>query len=151
MEEYGFQVPSEPAVLTQDGCLYLPHILGVQVGQDITMKNSDPATHNIHPIPANNREFNISQAEGQEMAKSFPRQEVAIPVKCNIHPWMKAYIAVVPHPYFAVTGDDGTFELNDLPPGEYTIEVWHEKYGVQEQQITVDPDSSQEIDFGYSG
>jgi len=151
MEEYSFQVPSQAAALNQDGCLYSPHVLGVQVGQDIQIRNSDPATHNIHPLPTNNREFNISQSEGQEMTRSFPRQEIAIPVKCNIHPWMKAYIAVVPHPYFAVTGDDGTFTLNDLPPGDYTIEVWHEKYGTQEQQITVDPDSSQEIEFSYTG
>ncbi|MEE8348263.1 MAG: carboxypeptidase regulatory-like domain-containing protein [Acidobacteriota bacterium] len=151
MEPYSFQAPSEPAVLNQDGCLYIPHVLGVQVGQDIQMQNSDSATHNIHPLPDNNREWNISQSSGQEMTRSFPRTEVAIPVKCNIHPWMKAYIAVVPHPYFAVTGDDGSFALNDLPPGDYTIEVWHEKYGAQEQQITVAPDSSQEVDFGYSG
>ncbi len=85
------------------------------------------------------------------MTRSFPREEIAIPIKCNIHPWMKSYIAVVSHPYFAVTGDDGTFALNDLPPGDYTIEVWHEKYGTQEQQITVDPDSSQEIEFSISG
>ena len=151
MDQYSFPTPSEPVVLDQDGCLYSPHVLGVQVGQDIRMLNSDSATHNIHPVPTNNREFNISQSEGQEMMRSFPRQEIAVPVKCNIHPWMKAYIAVVPHPYFAVTADDGTFELNNLPPGDYTIEVWHEKYGAQEQQITVDPDSSQELDFSYSG
>jgi plastocyanin len=151
MDQYSFQAPSESPVLDQDGCRYSPHVLGVQVGQEISMHNSDSATHNIHPLPANNREWNISQSSGQEMKRSFPREEIAIPVKCNIHPWMKAYVAVVPHPYFAVTGDDGSFELNDLPPGDYTIEVWHEKYGTQEQQITVDPDSSQEIEFGYSG
>ncbi len=151
MDQYSFPTPSEPVVLDQNGCLYTPHVLGVQAGQDIRMLNSDSATHNIHPVPTNNREFNISQSEGQEMTRSFPRTEIAVPVKCNIHPWMKAYIAVVPHPYFSVTADDGTFELNDLPPGDYTIEVWHEKYGAQEQQITVDPDSSQELDFSYSG
>ena len=151
LEQYSFDTPSQPVVLDQNGCLYTPHVFGVHVNQDIRILNSDPATHNIHPLPGNNREWNISQAEGQELERSFPRPEVMIPVKCNIHPWMKAYIAVVPHPYFAVTGDDGTFELNDLPPGEYTIEVWHEKYGTQEQKITVGPEESKEIEFSYSG
>ncbi|MEE2823053.1 MAG: carboxypeptidase regulatory-like domain-containing protein [Acidobacteriota bacterium] len=151
MDQYSFETPSDPAVLDQDGCLYTPHVLGVQMGQGIQMLNSDQATHNIHPVPANNREWNISQAAGQEMTRSFPRQEITIPVKCNIHPWMKSYIAVVPHPYFSVTSDDGTFEINNMPPGDYTIEVWHETYGTQEQQIKIDPNSSQNIEFSYSG
>jgi plastocyanin len=151
LEEYRFETPSEPGVLDQDGCLYTPHVLGVQVGQDIRMLNSDPATHNIHPLPQQNREWNISQSSGQEMARSFPREEVMIPVKCNIHPWMKAYVGVVSHPYFAVTGDDGSFELNNLPPGEYTVQVWHEKYGTQEQQVTVEPEGSGEIEFSFEG
>ena len=85
------------------------------------------------------------------MTRSFPRAEVMIPVKCNIHPWMKAYVGVISHPYFAVTGDDGSFELKDLPPGDYTIQVWHEKYGTQEQQVTVAPQESQEIEFSFEG
>ena len=137
--------------LDQDGCLYKPHVFGVQRGQEIRITNADSATHNIHPLPQQNREWNISQSSGQEMTRSFPRQEVMIPVKCNIHPWMKAYVGVVSHPYFTVTGEDGSFELNDLPPGDYTIQVWHEKYGTQEQQVTVAPQESQEIEFGFEG
>jgi plastocyanin len=151
LEQYSFETPSEPAVLDQDGCLYKPHVFGVQRGQEIKITNGDSATHNIHPLPQQNREWNISQSAGQEMTRSFPRQEVMIPVKCNIHPWMKAYVGVISHPYFAVTGDDGSFELKDLPPGDYTIQVWHEKYGTQEQQVTVAPQESQEIEFGFEG
>ncbi len=151
LEQYRFETPSGTAVLDQDGCRYTPHVFGVQTGQDFRMLNSDPATHNIHPLPQQNREWNISQSSGQEMARSFPRQEVMIPVKCNIHPWMKAYVGVVSHPYFAVTGDDGSFELNNLPPGDYTIQVWHEKYGTQEQQVTVEPEGSGEIEFSFEG
>ncbi len=151
LEQYSFETPSEAVVLDQDGCFYTPHVFGVQTGQDIRMLNSDPATHNIHPLPQQNREWNVSQSSGQEMTRSFPRQEVMIPVKCNIHPWMKAYAGVVSHPYFAVTGNDGSFELNDLPPGDYTVQVWHEKYGTQEQQVTVEPDGSGEIEFSFEG
>jgi hypothetical protein len=85
------------------------------------------------------------------MERSFPRSEIMVPVKCNIHPWMTAYVGVSPHPYFAVSGTDGSFEIPNLPPGEYTIEVWHEKYGTQEQQITVEPNGAQEIEFTFSG
>jgi plastocyanin len=151
LEQYGFEAPAEPAVLDQDGCRYIPHVMGVMAGQNIKILNSDPATHNIHPIPKNNREWNISQSAGQEMERSFPRSEIMVPVKCNIHPWMTAYVGVSPHPYFAVSGTDGSFEIPNLPPGEYTIEVWHEKYGTQEQQITVEPNGAQEIECTFSG
>lgn len=151
MEKYKFPVPSEPARLDQEGCLYSPHVLGVQAGQDIQITNSDEVTHNIHPVPQQNREWNISQSSGQELSRSFPRSEIMVPVKCNVHPWMVCYIGVVAHPYFAVTGDDGTFELNNVPPGEYTIETWHERYGTQEQTVTVGPSESKEIEFSYSG
>ena len=151
LEQYSFETPTEPVVLDQNGCTYQPHVFGIQTNQEMSIRNSDPATHNIHPLPQQNREWNISQAEGQELTRSFPRQEVMIPVKCNIHPWMKAFVGVVPHPYFAVTGEEGTFELKDLPPGEYTIQVWHEKYGTQEQEITVGPQESQELEFTVEG
>lgn len=151
LEKYSFDPPAEPVLLNQDGCVYEPHVFGVHIGQEIKIVNSDPVTHNIHPVPRNNREWNISQSPAQEFTRSFPRQEVMVPVKCNVHPWMKTYIGVVSHPYFAATGEDGTFELKDLPPGEYTIEVWHEKFGAQEQKITVGPKESKELEFSYKG
>ena len=94
--------------------------------------NSDPTTHNIHPLPNNNREWNVSQPPGADkIVQSFPREELLIPVKCNVHPWMRSYIAVLKHPFYAVTGEEGTFELKGLPPGEYVVAAWHEKYGTQ--------------------
>ncbi len=151
LEAYKFNTPAEQAQLNQNGCLYSPHVFGVMVNQEIGISNSDSVTHNIHPVPANNREWNISQSPDQEYTRSFPRQEIMVPVKCNVHPWMKAYIGVVSHPYFSVTGDDGSFNLNDLPPGDYTIEAWHEKFGTQEQKLTVEPNGASEIEFVFQG
>jgi plastocyanin len=138
--------------LDQHGCMYQPHVLGVMAGQKIDIKNSDTTNHNIHPLPQTNQEWNESQPPGSDVkVQSFPRQEVMIPVKCNIHPWMRSYIGVVSHPFFAVTGDDGTFTIKGLPPGTYTIETWHEKYGTQDQQITVGPKESKTVDFSFKG
>jgi hypothetical protein len=149
---YSFQTPAEPTVINQKGCLYVPHVLGVQTKQEIKILNSDPTTHNIHPLPRQNREWNRSQPpSASPLVRSFPRQEVMIPVKCNIHPWMKTYIGVVSHPYFAVTSSDGTFEIGGLPPGEYTVEVWHEKLGTTEQKVTVGPQESKAVDFAFQG
>ena len=152
LEEYTFPVPSEQATLDQKSCLYSPHIIGVQVKQEIKILNSDPTTHNIHPLPKSNREWNQSQrAQGNPLIKSFPRAEVMIPVKCNVHPWMKSYVGVVPHPYFIVTGAEGTFELKDVPPGDYVIQAWHERYGATEQKVTVGASESKEVSFSISG
>ena len=147
-----WQVPTTPISLDQNGCMYKPHVIGVMTGQPISIKNSDPTNHNIHPLPTVNQEWNESQPPGSaDKAQSFPRQEVLIPVKCNIHPWMRSYIGVVAHPFFAVTGDDGTFTIKGLPPGTYTIEIVHEKYGKQEQQVTVGAKESKTADFTIKG
>ena len=152
LEQYGFDTPSEPVTLDQKGCIYTPHVLGIQTRQKLKVLNSDGTTHNVHPLPRNNREWNQSQrAKGKPLVRSFPRAEVMIPVKCNVHPWMKAYIGVVPHPYYAVTGTDGAFSIENLPPGDYVIEAWHEKFGVQEQQVTVQASEAKEVSFEYSG
>jgi plastocyanin len=143
-----FEAPKEPAVLDQKGCLYHPHVFGVQAGQTIKILNSDPTTHNIHPLPKDNREWNQSQSPGVgPLERSFAREEIMIPVKCNVHPWMKSYIGVVKHPFFSVTGKDGTFEIKGLPPGEYTIEAWHEKLGSSTQKVTVGPKEKKTVDF----
>jgi len=147
-----WQVPSTPVVLDQKGCLYDPHVLAVMTGQNITIKNSDATNHNIHPIPKVNQEWNESQPPGSgDKTQSFPRQEIMLPVKCNIHPWMRAYVNVVSHPFFAVTGDDGSFTIKGLPPGTYTVEVVHEKYGNQETQVTVGAKESKTADFTIKG
>jgi len=145
-------VPATAVTLDQNGCQYKPHVIGVMTGQNIDIKTSDQTNHNIHPMPKINQEFNESQPPGAEdKMKSFPREEVMIPVKCNVHPWMRSYIGVVSHPFFAVTGDDGTFTIKGLPPGTYTIEVWQEKYGTQDQQITVGAKESKTADFTFKG
>lgn len=147
-----WQVPTTAVTLDQKGCLYQPHVIGVQTGQQIDIKNSDPTNHNIHPLPQVNQEWNESQPPGSgDKMQSFPRQEVMVPVKCNIHNWMRSYIGVVSHPFFAVTGDDGTYTIKGLPPGTYTIQVWHEKYGTQDQQVTVGAKESKTADFTIKG
>jgi Carboxypeptidase regulatory-like domain len=142
--------PATPVELDQKGCMYAPHVIGVMTNQGILIKNDDPTNHNIHPLPKINQEWNESQPPGGDSkTKSFPRQEVMIAVKCNVHPWMRAYIGVVAHPFFAVTGDDGTFTIKGLPPGNYTLEAWHEKYGPQDVQVTVAPKESKSVDFTF--
>jgi plastocyanin len=144
-----FDAPKEPVVITQKGCLYLPRVLAVQANQPIEVVNDDPTSHNIHPIPTNNREWNKAELPGGKVEEAFAREEIAIPVKCNIHPWMRGYIAVLKNPYFAVTKADGSFDLPELPPGTYTIKAWHEKLGTSTQTITVGPNQTKEINFVF--
>ena len=152
LEGKTFEASTSAAKLSQKGCIYTPHVIGVRAGQTLTIENDDPTTHNVHPLPKANREWNQSQPpKGQNLEKTFPRPEVMIPVKCNVHPWMKSYIGVVDNPFFAVTGDQGTFEIKGLPPGEYVIEAWHEKYGTQDQKVTLAPSASQAVDFSFKG
>jgi plastocyanin len=147
-----WQVPTTAVMLSQDGCMYTPHVIAVMAGQNVDIKNADPTGHNIHPMPANNPDFNQSQPPGSpDIDHTFAREEVLVPVKCNIHPWMRAYIGVVNHPFFAVTGDDGSYSIKGLPPGTYTIEIVHEKYGKQEQQVTVGAKDSKTQDFKITG
>ena len=145
-----FDPPPTPATLEQKGCMYEPHVLAVQARQTVRVINEDGTTHNIHPIPQNNREWNKSQPPGmQPLEEAFPREEIAIPVKCNIHPWMKSYIAVFKHPYFAVTSKDGSFGIRNLPPGTYTLVAWHEKFGTQMKKISVGPNGPDKVDFSF--
>jgi plastocyanin len=145
-------VPTTSVSLDQDGCMYKPHVIGVMAGQGIEIKNDDATNHNIHPLPKINQEWNESQPpKGDAKIKSFAREEVLIPVKCNVHPWMRAYIGVVSHPFFAVTGEDGTFTIKGLPPGTYTLEAVHEKYGTKDVQITVGAKESKTADFTMGG
>jgi len=143
-----FAPQTEQVVLDQKGCLYTPHMVAVQTGQTLKIHNSDPTTHNIHPVPANNREWNTSMSPGgQPLERTFAREEIMIPVKCNVHPWMKSYIGVLKHPFFAITGKDGTFEIKGLPPDDYTIEAWHEKLGTTTQKVTLAAKDSKTVDF----
>ncbi len=131
-----FEAKTEPVTLDQFGCQYKPHVIAMMEGQELVVKNSDPTNHNIHFLPKVNQELNFSQPK-QGMTKDVTlKVEDVFKAKCDVHPWMGCYIRVFNHPFFAVTGKDGTFELNGLPPGKYVVEAWHEKFGTQ--SITVE-------------
>ena len=145
-----FAVPTESATIDQHGCHYVPHVLGMMAGQTVKILNSDPTTHNIHPSPKNNKEWNESQApKAAALEKSFAREEVLLPVKCNQHPWMKMYVGVVKSPFFAVSGKDGKFTLKGLPPGKYTIAAVHETLGEQTMSVEVGAKESKTADFTF--
>jgi plastocyanin len=146
-----FDVPTQPVVVEQKACMYQPHVLAVRANQPLHVVNDDPTSHNIHPTPANNREWNKAEPPGSSVDEAFAREEIAIPVKCNLHPWMHGYIAVFKHPYFAVTGKDGSFDLTGLPPGTYTLKAWHEKLGMSTQTITIAANETKEISFVFKG
>ena len=145
-----FPIPSMPVVLDQQGCQYVPHVLGIQVGQNLEILNSDPTLHNVHALPKANQEFNMGQPlPGIKFTRQFSTREVMVPFKCDVHPWMNAWVGVLDHPYFAVTGADGSFSLKGLPPGTYTIEAWHEMLGTQTQSVTIGEKESRDIAFSF--
>ncbi len=141
--------PSEPAVIDQDGCIYTPRVAGVMVGQPLKFKNSDGILHNVHGLPEANREFNIGMPPTlTEKDVTFNKPEPLFKVKCDVHPWMNSYVAVMTHPYFAVTGTDGTFSI-DVPDGTYEVEAWHEKLPAQTGSVTV-AGGAATLDFTFS-
>ncbi len=147
-----FPVPAAPLVLDQKGCQYRPHVFGVQVGQPIEILNSDATLHNIHAWPMANAEFNKGQAlQGMKDTHVFSTREVMVPFRCDVHRWMNSFVGVLDHPFFAVTGADGSFSLKGLPPGTYTIEAWHEKFGTKTASVTVGAKESKDVAFTFSG
>jgi hypothetical protein len=137
-DSFKYPVPAESVNLDQKGCRYHPHVLGIMAGQPLSVTNSDPAAHNVHPSPKLNEDFNKSQPPGAPpIEHKFARPETLIPVKCNQHPWMKANIGVMAHPFYAVSGEDGSYSIKGVPPGSYTLVFWHEALGEQSQKITV--------------
>jgi plastocyanin len=150
LEGKSFESPSEPVVLNQQGCRFDPRVFGIQTGQPFQATNSDPITHNVHPLAKVNREWNQSQAPGDPpLQRRFAKPEI-IRIKCNIHFWMRSWVAVMDHPYFAVTGSDGSFEIPNLPPGDYVIEAWHETAGTEERKIHLEPSGKSELTFKLS-
>jgi plastocyanin len=146
-----FPVPTTPLVLDQKGCQYRPHVFGVQVGQPIEILNSDMTLHNIHAWAQTNQEFNLGQSlQGMKDTHVFTTQEVMVPFRCDVHKWMNSFVGVVAHPFFAVTGTDGTFELKGLPPGTYTIEAWQEKLGTKTATVTIGAKESKDVPFTFS-
>ncbi|HEX6884210.1 MAG TPA: carboxypeptidase regulatory-like domain-containing protein [Planctomycetota bacterium] len=146
-----FTPPTEPAVLDQKGCCYVPHVLGMQVGQKLVIRNSDPVTHNVHSFAKKNKAFNQSQQSGgKELEHVFDKEEVLMQIKCDIHGWMSTYVGVVEHPFFAVTRADGSFEIPKLPPGEYTLTAKHEALGTQKTTLTVAAGGTVETSFSFA-
>ena len=150
LEGKRFETPASDVVLKQTGCWFVPRVLGVQTGQVLEIINSDPLTHNIHPMPRANHEWNHSQAPGDPpFHRQFAQPEVMIPIKCKIHNWMHAYLGVVDHPYFAVTDNSGKFELSNLPPGTYTIAAWQESLGILRETVTVNAGGHSDVRFNF--
>ncbi len=147
-----FPAPTEPAVLDQHGCQYSPHVTVVQVNQPLEIRNSDSTLHNVNvkPTKPGNKAFNLAQPRaGMKAAKQFGEPELMISFKCNVHPWMGAYLCVVSNPFHAVTGTDGAFTLAELPAGQYVVEAVHEQYGAQTQNVTVADGETATVEFVF--
>lgn len=145
-----YDPPAEPVVLDQKGCVYTPHVLGVMVGQTLEVLNPDGTLHNVHGSPKLNKKFNLAMPKfRKKLKRTFDKAEFMFKVKCDVHPWMGAWIAVMDHPYFTVSDTEGSFKIVDLPDGEYEIEAWHEKLGTQKQKITVSGGSSEPVQFVF--
>jgi plastocyanin len=145
-----WDAPPTPVTLSQDGCTYSPHVIALQTGQKLRIVNADKTSHNIHPMPSGNVEWNKSQPSGvPPFEESFARQEIGIPVKCNVHSWMRAYISVLRHPFFSVSNEKGSFQIKNLPPGNYTVTAWHEKLGTSTQKITAGAGESKTLQFVF--
>jgi plastocyanin len=145
--------PTTPVVITQKGCNYSPHVFGVMVGQPVVFKNEDALSHNVHALPKDNRQFNITMPKTMTTStpKTFRKAEpMPFRVKCDIHPWMMSYAAVMQHPYFSVTGTDGKWSIKNLPAGTYEIEAWHEKAGTQKSKVTVKDGETKQVDFTFA-
>jgi plastocyanin len=152
LADYGWPTPTTAVQLDQNGCHYAPHVLGIQVNQKLSITNSDATQHNIHPTPKLNPEWNQTQSNGQgPIEKTFARAETLIPVKCNQHPWMKAYIGVLKHPLFSVSKEDGTYTISNVPPGKYTVIAWREGQTPEEQpmEVTVTANGTAKADFAF--
>ena len=151
LEGMSFPTPSEPVILNQEGCVYVPHVLGLQVGQPLEILNSDMTLHNIHATPSSNREFNIGQpVQNMSTTRTFDTVEVMVPFKCDVHRWMNSYAGVLDHPYFAVSGADGSFSIGNVPPGDYTVGVWHERLGEMDMAVTVGESATVDASFTFS-
>jgi plastocyanin len=145
-----YPVPPSPVVLDQQQCRYVPRVLGIQVGQQLLIKNSDALLHNVRSEGAINETFDVgTPIQGMEVTRTFATREVMVPFKCNVHAWMHAYLGVLEHPFFAVSDEAGRFSIERLPPGSYTLEFWHERFGTATQQVTVTAQQTQSVTFSY--
>jgi hypothetical protein len=147
---YRFDTPAAAVVLDQKGCMYTPRVLAMMVEQPFEVNNEDQTIHNVHPMSRVNKSWNKSEPVGDPPIRStFTKPELAMPIACNIHPWMRAFLFVFAHPYFDITTKSGEFALKNLPPGTYTIEAWQERFGLQDQTVTIGPQQSKSISFTF--
>ena len=148
---YTFDVPTTPVTLDQKGCRYEPRIFGVRTGQPIEVVNNDPTMHNVHALPMANQEFNQGEPnQGARLTRTFTVPEVMVRFKCDVHAWMTAYVGVMSHPFFAVSDANGNFDIKGLPPGTYTLEAWHEKFGTRTAKVTVGPSQTANTSFSFA-
>lgn len=146
-----FAVPDTPVTIDQTGCFYQPHVAGVQSCQPLEFVNGDPTLHNVHGTPGRSAPWNFGMAvQGSRRRLRIENPEVMIPVTCDVHPWMRAYVGVLPHPYFTVTGADGRFTLKNVPAGEYVVASWHERFGARETRVAVRAGETKDVTFAYA-
>jgi plastocyanin len=144
-------VPSTPVVIDQNGCLYKPHVMGIMIGQTYKILNSDGILHNIHTLPNVNVPFNKGMPPTlKEATTVFAKPEQVFHIKCDVHPWMSAYLAVFTHPFYSVTATDGKFTISGLPPGTYEITAWHERLGTQTASVTVGASDTKTQNFKFT-
>jgi plastocyanin len=143
--------PADETIVDQNGCMYRPRVVVTQAGQKVAIKNSDQTMHNVHTYRGPSTLFNVAQVYGMPpIKKTFPTVGDVVKFKCDVHPWMTGYVLVTDNPHFAVTGDDGTFTIGKVPPGKYTLEAWHERYGTKTAQITVEADKPVTANFEFA-
>ena len=146
-----YPAPKTPVVLDQKGCVYVPHVMGIMVGQPYRILNSDGVLHNVHTLPKVNKSFNSAMpAERKEATTTFPQPEPIFQIKCDVHPWMLSYIGVFTHPFYSVTATDGKFTISGLDPGTYEITAWHERLGTQTASVTVGANDKKTQDFKFA-
>ena len=147
-----FAVPTEPVSVDQKGCIFLPRVVGVQVDQALKFLNSDALAHNVHGFAQTAKPWNVSLGvKGMTRTIKADKPETVIEVKCDVHPWMRVYVGVFSHPYFAVSGTDGSFTFRNLPPGEYTLEAWHERFGTRSQKVSLGEKETKEVEVKFGG
>src|SRR4030095_14592124 len=149
LEGKAFPTPTTSALLDQKGCVYIPHVMGVMVNQNIEIKNSDPTLHNVHAMPRKG-EFNVGMPrQNSSINRKFDQEDVMVHIKCDVHPWMSAWVGVLPHPCFAVSDAAGNWTISGLPPGSYTVAALHEKLGTRSQPLTVEAGQSPKLEFTF--
>jgi plastocyanin len=146
-----YPAPATPVTLAQKGCMYSPHVLGMQAGQALEIVNTDPTLHNVHCMAAINDPFNLAQpSQDSQAQKVLSKPEVMVKFKCDVHTWMSCFVGVVSNPFFGVSGTDGTFKISGLPAGTYTLEAWHEKYGTSDQTVTLKDGETRAVNFTFN-